>query len=157
MPHPTWPFFNLAIRTPMVELRPVDEALGVQLALLADRGIHPRGEMPFCVPWTDIDPPERYWASMQFYWRCWGSFTTQDWHLPFATLVDGEVVGMQEVAATGFVDLGVIRTGSWIGQEFQGRGSAGSSAPRCCTSRSTRSAPAAPSRRRTTTTRPRWA
>ncbi|MBK6670372.1 MAG: GNAT family N-acetyltransferase [Microthrixaceae bacterium] len=122
MPHPTWPFFNLAIRTPMVELRPVDEALGVQLALLADRGIHPRGEMPFCVPWTDIDPPERYWASMQFYWRCWGSFTAQDWHLPFATLVDGEVVGMQEVAATGFVDLGVIRTGSWIGQEFQGRG-----------------------------------
>lgn len=122
MTHPTWPLFDLRLRTPRIELRPADEAGTVDLMLLADRGVHPADEMPFQVPWTRLEPGRRKAEGMQFYWRCWANWSPDEWHLPFATYCDGEVVGMIELIAETFPQRRVVGTGSWIGQEFQGRG-----------------------------------
>ncbi len=50
--HP-WPLYGLRITTPRLELRVPDDEDAVALFEAARAGIHPAGEMPFGVPWTD--------------------------------------------------------------------------------------------------------
>ena len=47
------PLFGLRIRTPRLELRLPTESELNELYELAAAGIHPPGEMPFGVAWTD--------------------------------------------------------------------------------------------------------
>lgn len=117
-----WPFVGLVLRTPRLELRFVDQDLAVDLALLAAEGIHDPDETPFEHPWTDVASPDQERGSLQHYWQRWGGLTADDWTLPFAVLVDGEVVGMQDVLAERFAERRTVRTGSWLGRAHQGRG-----------------------------------
>ena len=57
MPHPYWPLFDLVVRTPILTLRYIDDALAVELATLISRPIHDPDKMPFAVPWTDAPEP----------------------------------------------------------------------------------------------------
>jgi len=117
-----WPLFDLTIRTPRLELRPPRDPDIFALALLASRGIHDPKEMPFRLPWTDVPSPQFERNTLQFHWRTRANWTTEQWHLPFAVSVDGEIVGQQDMVATDFVHTKTFETGSWLGQAHQGEG-----------------------------------
>lgn len=117
-----WPIFGLRVRTPRLELRPPDEDLMVAIAALAAQGIHDPATMPFEVPWTDAPSAELPRDSLRFLWRCWGTLEPTSWRLPLAVLVDGRVVGVQDVAAEDFARRRTVSTGSWLGRAHQGQG-----------------------------------
>ena len=121
MTHPVWPLFDLRVVTPRLELRYVDDALAVELAQLAARGIHDRDFMPFAMPWTDAESPLLERSSMQWYWRCRAETSTSRFHLPLAVIVDGRPAGTTSLDATDFPVLRQFESGSWLGREFQGR------------------------------------
>jgi RimJ/RimL family protein N-acetyltransferase len=117
-----WPFFDLRIRTPRLELRPDwDEGLA-ELAEEAALGVHEPGFMPFNHPWTAVEPDERALGVLQWNWRNRGAHTADQWSLNLLVSVDGRVVGTQGVMATNFAKLRVVETGSWIGLRHQGQG-----------------------------------
>lgn len=122
MTNPYWPFFDLRVRTPRVELRyPTDEEL-VDIAALAARGIHPPDFMPFTVPWTDVPSPQLERNTLQYHWRNRAELAADSWALPFVVAVDGALVGMQSLHGKDFAVTKSVETGSWLGQAHQGQG-----------------------------------
>ena len=119
---PHWPLFGLRVRSPKLEMRYVDDELAMALAELAALGIHAPDTMPFSVPWSDVPSPQLERNTLLHLWRVRASHEVDDWHLPFAALVDGEVVGTMSLLATRFALLRSVRTGSWIGRAFHRRG-----------------------------------
>ncbi len=122
MTHPVWPLFDLRVRTPRLELRYIDDEMAAELALLATKGIHDAGFMPFTMPWSLEPSPVLERNTMQFYWRCRAETSPTDWNINLATLVDGMVVGTTGLMAKGFPILRQFETGSWLGRAFQGQG-----------------------------------
>jgi RimJ/RimL family protein N-acetyltransferase len=117
-----WPPFGLVLRTPRLELRlPAVEQLA-ELGKLAIDGVHEPEDMPFLVPWTDAPPLERARSTMQWHWRTWGAWTPEDWTLDFVVLLDGVVVGTQEVGGRDFATLREVGTGSWLGLKYHRQG-----------------------------------
>ena len=121
MTHP-WPLFDLRVRTSRLELRaPTDDDL-LELLEVALDGVHDPKVMPFKVAWTDLPSPEFERGFLRFFWGSRASWTPADWHLPLAVAFEGRLVGVQDVSATDFAARRTIRTGSWLGRAFQGRG-----------------------------------
>jgi RimJ/RimL family protein N-acetyltransferase len=120
--HP-WPFYALRITTPRLELRVPDDEDIAELFEAARAGIHPAGEMPFGIPWTDgieeVGALERF---ASFYWTMRGTLTAQDWSLPFAVSSEGSIIGTQDVNAKDFAGSRSVSTGSWLTVSAQGRG-----------------------------------
>jgi RimJ/RimL family protein N-acetyltransferase len=122
MPHPYWPLFDLRISTPTLELRaPNDDDL-VVLAELASRGIHEPATMPFLIPWTDEPSPVLERGILQWGWRHRAEWTRAKWAFNGVVVVDGEIVGVQDLKGTSFAALRTVETGSWLGRAHQGRG-----------------------------------
>ncbi|HEY8452094.1 MAG: GNAT family protein [Micromonosporaceae bacterium] len=122
MGHPTWPLYDLRLRTPDLELRLPDEDVLVRLCQVARAGVHEPGQMPFPVPWTQKPSPHFEREFMQHHWEARATWTPQRWTLMLAVFHDGAPVGCQDVAAKDFALLREVRTGSWLGRTFQGRG-----------------------------------
>lgn len=116
------PQFGLVLRTPRLELRLPSEAQLVELGELAAEGVHDPEDMPFLVPWTDVSPVERARATVQYRWRTWGAWTPDDWTLDFVVLLDGVVVGCQDVTGREFATLREVATGSWLGLKYHRQG-----------------------------------
>ena len=53
-----WPFFDLRLRTPRLDMRVYREDDVPALIEAAKSGIHDPAEMPFGVAWTDAPSPE---------------------------------------------------------------------------------------------------
>jgi len=122
MPHPYWPLFDLRVRTPRLEIRyPTDDDL-CRLTAVIDEGIHDPDTMPFLIPWTDEPPPQRQRGSFQWWWSKRAQWRPEDWTFAGAVFVDGEPVGAQDLLAKNFGPLRTVRTGSWLGRPWQGRG-----------------------------------
>lgn len=122
MTHRLWPLFDLALRSSRLELRlPTDDELA-DLAAVARAGVHAPGEMPFSVPWTALPSPafEREFA--QHHWKMRATWRPDDWMLNFGIFIDGRPIGSQGVIGREFQVFRTIRTGSWLGLPFQGRG-----------------------------------
>lgn len=117
-----WPLFDLVVTTPRLTLRYVDDGLAVRLAALAAQGIHPPEQMPFSVPWTRAEPGQLEQQSLQYYWRTRADTAPDAWELLFAACEGDEVLGVQGVSATSFAVTRTVSTGSWLGQQHQGRG-----------------------------------
>jgi len=130
-----WPVFGLRIRTPRIELRPVEGDLAFSLASLAGEGIHDPEVMPFFMPWTDVPAPELQRNAMRHYWESWAGFRIEQWSLPFAVLTheddtetdadadSARVVGTQSVhRVVDYPALRTFETGSWLGRAFQRQG-----------------------------------
>ena len=117
---PAFPIWDLRVRTPLIELRPIREADALALIELSDRGIHDPATMPFGIPWTRESLPDRHWNSMKHYLGGWARLSPVDWQLGFAVYADGRLVGNQDAHARNFIESRTVETGSWIGQEFQG-------------------------------------
>jgi len=116
-----WPFFGLTITTPRVTLALASDDMLVELIERADN-IHSPDSSPFMGSWS-IDKPEiRATSILQFQWQCRASVSPERWQLPFAVIVDGAVIGVQDAFAEDFAKRRVAKTGSWLGREFQGKG-----------------------------------
>lgn len=120
--HPYWPLFDLAVTTPRLTLRYVDDELAVRLAALAAEGVHPPEEMPFSIPWTRAEPGQLEPQSLQYYWQTRGATSPETWELLLAVCEGEDVLGVQGVSATSFGVTGTVATGSWLGRAYQGRG-----------------------------------
>ena len=117
-----WPFFSLRVTTPRLELRYPDDELLEAVVELAAAGIHDPGTMPFLVPWTRQAEGVLQRESFRHFWATRAATSVDQWSFPFAVLVDGEVVGVQDIKATRFPVTRTFETGSWIGLAHQGRG-----------------------------------
>lgn len=117
-----WPLFDLQLRTPRLVLRPIrDEDLpGLIEATLA--GIHDPGDMPFAMPWTREAPEEIARNTAQNVWLSRTRVAPDDWRVNFAILLDGRVIGRQDIRAVAFPDLKTVETGSWLTKAEQDKG-----------------------------------
>lgn len=113
-----WPFRNLVLRTPRLELRPDDDAGLLELVEEAERGVHPPDYMPFLVSWTDR-PPEQ---TLQHFWARRSNLTPDNWTVNFLVRLDGRVIGMQGATGKDFAVRRSVDTGSWLGLRHQGKG-----------------------------------
>lgn len=116
------PVYRIRLRTERLELRLPDLDDLVALADQAAAGVHDPGFMPFPTPWTEAEPIERGRATIQWQMRAIMNATPEDWTLPFVTVFDGQIVGMQEVAAKDFKVKREGATGSWLGLAHHGQG-----------------------------------
>lgn len=122
VPDPSWPLFDLRVRTPRLELRPDWDGGLADLAAVAAAGVHDPADMPFFEPWTDAAPGDLERSTMQFCWGRRAALTPDDWHVNFVVLRDGRVVGLQSVQARQFAVTRTVETGSWLGRVWQGQG-----------------------------------
>jgi RimJ/RimL family protein N-acetyltransferase len=117
-----WPFHQLVLRTPRLELRPDDDAGLRELNEAALAGVHAPDEMPFYVPWTQAPPDVLGRQTMQFYWRHRAEVGPTGWTLNFLVRLDGTVIGTQGLKATNFAVRREVSSGSWITRRLQGQG-----------------------------------
>jgi RimJ/RimL family protein N-acetyltransferase len=123
MAHPYWPLFDLVVRTPTLELRYVDDDIATALAALAAKGVHDPAVMPFSFPWTDVPSPQLERNSLQWFWRTRAELQPDAWSLPMGVVVDGEVVGVQDLMTRNrFAIRRTFESGSWLGQAHHGQG-----------------------------------
>lgn len=118
----TWPLFDLAIRTPRLELRYADDALLVALGdLMTDDVLG--GGAPFDGDSSFyVDPPERQRRAIRSSWDIRSRTSPDWWVLQMVVLVDGEVAGIQALTAIEFPALRTVETASWVGAAHQRRG-----------------------------------
>ena len=116
-----WPFFGLTVTTPRVTLAYPTDAMIADLVTKSE-DIHSPDWSPFTGPWSLETPAKRAASIAQFQWNCRATLTPEKWQLPFAVVVDGTVVGVQDAFATDFTKRRVAQTGSWLGRAHQGTG-----------------------------------
>jgi RimJ/RimL family protein N-acetyltransferase len=122
MPHPLWSLYDLRVTTGDLVLRlPAESELPAFMAV-AKRGIHPPGEMPFGIPWTDAESPALERSSYQWWMSARGGWSVDDWVLTLGVWEAGTPVGYQDLRGHEFPKYRTVGTGSWLGREFQGRG-----------------------------------
>src|SRR5664279_1642119 len=104
--HP-WPLFGLRVTTPRLELRIPDDEDLAELFESARAG---------------IQEPEAATRFLAHHWAGRAALSPEAWSLQLAAVVDGRVVGSQELAATDFPGSRSVRSGSWLTSAAQGRG-----------------------------------
>ncbi|MCJ0904327.1 GNAT family N-acetyltransferase [Rhodococcus sp. ARC_M6] len=119
---PLWPPHGVTISCGPLSLESVKDEHLPELDALIRAGIHPAGQMPFVVPWTTGTPDEVSRRFMQYHWSIRGSMTPTAWTFETVIRIDGTIVGCQGLSTRNFPETRTGETGSWIGQEFQGRG-----------------------------------
>jgi RimJ/RimL family protein N-acetyltransferase len=117
-----WPLFGLEVKTPRLTLRVARDSDLDALLEVVDSGVHPPEVMPFMVPWTDAQPPERDLNCLKYWWSTRSNWSTDAWQLEFLVLDGDQPIGVQGITGRDFVKLHTLETGSWLGQRFQGRG-----------------------------------
>lgn len=105
-----------------LELRYLTDELLPAVAQLAFDGIHDPSWTPFGSPWADAGPLQRARSVVTWNWGRRSALTPASWSLAFAVVVDGTVVGVQDLVARDFAVRREVRSGSWLGAEHQGRG-----------------------------------
>ncbi len=121
MRHEHWPLFDLAVVTPRLELRYLDDELAMSIVKLVN-DIHDESFMPFSNAFTDLPEPELYHEAMRFYWTSRASTRPKHWRLQFAVIVDDEPIGLCDLFAEHYPALRQFETGSWLVRGRQGHG-----------------------------------
>ncbi|MFN0145507.1 MAG: hypothetical protein ACKVT1_03275 [Dehalococcoidia bacterium] len=109
-----WPLFDLAIKTPRLELRYATDELLLGLVDVADDVISP-GTMPFDgdASFYDLSSAgRRRWLAGQ--WGARARTSPAWWVLVFAVVVEGRPVGTQEITGANFSALRTVDTFSWL-------------------------------------------
>lgn len=117
-----WPAAGLRASSGNLELRWITDELMVLLADVAGRGIHHPDLMPFTFPWTRGSSEQVARGLLSYQWSARSTMGPNEVALEMAVLVDGEPIGVQAAGGKDFSVLRTVETGSWMGQEFQGRG-----------------------------------
>jgi RimJ/RimL family protein N-acetyltransferase len=119
---PHWPLFDLIVRTPRLELRYPDDDIVGAIGVLTAHPIHDPDTMPFSVPWTDCPPGAIERQALQHFWRVRATWSPTEWTCPMAVVLEGGVVGAQDIFATDFAMTKTVKTGSWLTQSRQNQG-----------------------------------
>ncbi len=122
MAHLLWPLYDLRLDTDQLELRLPNEDEIAELCATAAAGIHPPGEMPFGVAWSTKPSPRFEREFIQWHWQQRASWSAEAWSLELAVFHDGRPIGSQSLMARQFAIFHAVRTGSWLGRAWQGRG-----------------------------------
>ena len=117
-----WPLYGLRLTTGELELRYPTEAELPAFSDIIERGIHPPGEMPFGIAWTDLPAARRNVESYQWWMGSRGRWSADDWTLTFGVWEAGRPVGFQDLRGHDFPRYRTVASGSWLGLEFQRRG-----------------------------------
>lgn len=78
--------------------------------------------MPFHIPSTRVQSPELERECLKHWWEERVGWTPERWGFSGAVLVNGKVVGVQNLHSQAFAVTKAVATGSWLGRQFQGRG-----------------------------------
>lgn len=117
------PLYGLRLRTPRLELRLGSPEEIEELGRLAELGIHPPGEMPFAVAWSDRFGEPGFLESFVAHHRdALAAWDPDDWMLNLLVRAGGQLAGSQSVGVDDRESGRVVTTGSWLGASFQGRG-----------------------------------
>ncbi len=114
-----WPLRHLVLRTPRLELRPDDDEGLLELVAAARAGVHPPGQMPFAVAWTDASPAQIGIGTLQYHWSRRAALRAEAWDVHFLVRFEGRVIGTQGLSATDFAVTREVSSGSWIGLAHQ--------------------------------------
>jgi RimJ/RimL family protein N-acetyltransferase len=117
-----WPLYDLRVTTGDLELRYPTEAELPAFADIIEAGLHPPGEMPFGLAWTDEPSAARNVSSYQWWMGSRGRWSPAEWTLTLAVWEGGEPRGFQDLRASEFLVHRTVHTGSWLGLPYQGRG-----------------------------------
>ncbi len=117
-----FPPFGLRIEAGPLVLRPITDEVLPELISLAQSGIHAPELMPFYVPWTDAPAAELPLNYVQYHWGLRAAWRREHWNLEFAVEWDGRVVGCQGFFSEHYLVTRSGETGSWLGQQYHGRG-----------------------------------
>jgi RimJ/RimL family protein N-acetyltransferase len=122
--HP-YPPFDLAVRTPRLELRGATDARLLELLPVIEAGIYdPSRPLPFDDPMSLYDEsPAREQRWLRAIWAGRSRVEPDEWwRLYFVVFVDGAAVGVQDLTGTCFRRSRTVHTFSWLGLAFQGSG-----------------------------------
>ncbi len=117
-----WPFFGLRVHTPRLELHYATDQLLTELAAIHAAGVVVPGSEPFDGEATFYDPGPGILRWLRGQWSARSRTSPEWWHLSFAVVVDGQVVGSQEMTGVEFDKVRTVGTFSWLGRPFQGHG-----------------------------------
>ncbi|HTV12199.1 MAG TPA: GNAT family protein [Acidimicrobiales bacterium] len=120
-----WPLLGLSAVHRDLLLREATDDDIVALARVVEEGLVEPGNEHF-VPRLLLGRAatfeERLANFLRYHWGRRAATTPEKWHLAFAIVVDGEVVGSQAVHTTNFAVLREVHTGSYLSRRAQGRG-----------------------------------
>lgn len=116
------PMLGLRITAGPLELRGITDDDLPALCDLAASGIHPPERMPFFFPWTDAPAAELLRNTAQYHWRARAEFSPAAWGLHLGVWHEGAMVGTQAFETKDYLVTRTGETGSWLGQDWQGRG-----------------------------------
>lgn len=130
-----WPLFGLRAQTERLVLRPIADPDLPALLAAVQSGIHPTGQNPFGeVPWSQAPAQDVARQTLQHIWRSRAGTGPQTWTVQFGVWdrhgdphgptggPDGELIGLQDIAAEDFHLTRTVQTGSWLRHSAQGRG-----------------------------------
>jgi RimJ/RimL family protein N-acetyltransferase len=120
--HDLWPLYSLRLSTGDLVLRYPTEAELPAFADIVQAGIHPPGEMPFGIAWTDVPAERRNVDSYQWWVGSRARWSPASWVLTMGVWEGDRPVGFQDLRADDFTVFRTVNTGSWLGRESQGRG-----------------------------------
>ena len=77
---------------------------------------------PYVFDWSSRDPEVRLRESLQFMWRGRADISPERWGLQMGAFEGNTLVGSQDVSASDFERRRVVRSGSYLRLDAQGRG-----------------------------------
>lgn len=117
-----WPPFGIRVTCGPLVMRPLRDADFPEVLEVAHAGIHDPDRMPFSFPWTKPKGADLERAFLQYHWGKRASLRPEEWSLDLGVWRDGRFVGVQGVSTENFPVTRTGETGSWLGQQFHGKG-----------------------------------
>ena len=117
-----WPPFALRVTCGPLLMRPMRDDDFPEVLAVAHAGVHDPGLAPFYFPWTDARGTDLERSFVQYHWRARAELSAAKWALDLGVWHEGRFVGVQGVSTEDFLVTRTGETGSWLGQQFHGRG-----------------------------------
>lgn len=118
-----WPLFGLTVTTPRLQLRYATDDDLQELAGFRDGRVVSPGEEPF-----DGDSsfygsgPAAGWKAISGEWGARARTSPDWWHLSFAAIVDGDIIGQQNITGVDFAKVRTVNSFSFIAKAYRRRG-----------------------------------
>jgi RimJ/RimL family protein N-acetyltransferase len=118
-----WPLFDLAVVTPRLRLEYATNDHLEALAEFRDGRVVGPGEEPFDGDSSFYgEGPAGTWKAVTGEWGARARTSATWWHLAFAVLVDGELVGQQNITAAEFPTVRTVSSFSFLDRACRGTG-----------------------------------
>lgn len=117
-----YPPLGLRITSGDLTLRLLDDADLPEFAALLRRPIFDDPHADYVFPWYREDPDVREREALQYQWSLRAGVRPEKWELSFGVFAAGELVGMQDIRAEDLAVRALVRSGSWLTADAQGRG-----------------------------------